>query len=253
MKVGFLGFGKTGKEAIFPFLEDKDIRVEWVLKRKNYYRGKYASSLLLISKEKQGEIFSEEDWSESFLNDRPVDVVIDFSDCNNVEKYPLFAKYGIKIVSAVSSYQTKQLTLLKDVANQTAILWSPNITLGINLLITVAKIIASFTPEADIQIIESHFKEKRGISGTAMKIASSLQVPKEDIHSIRVGGILGKHEILFGYPYQTISLMHDTISRKAFGKGALACAKWIINKENGLFGMEDMLKEGISKTITNNK
>ena len=250
MNVGFLGFGRTGKEAVYPFLKDETITVKWILKKNNEFNRKYASDLLLISKQKEGEIFSETDWSESFLEKYPVDVVVDFSNAENIEKYTTFAKFGIKIVSAVSKYRPKQIKLLKDIAEQTPVFWSPNITLGINLLIIVAKLINEITPEADIQIIESHFKEKKEISGTAGRIADSLGVPKEDIHSIRAGGILGKHEIVFGYPYQTISLMHDTISGKAFGRGALACAKWLMDKQNGLYNMEEMLNDQLKKYLS---
>ena len=251
MNIGFLGFGRTGKEAVYPFLTDEHINVKWILKKGNEFHGKYASDLLLINNEKEGKIFSETDWSESFPEKHPVDVVVDFSNAENIKKYPTFTKFGIKIVSAISNYQPKQVRLLKDIAEQTPVFWSPNITLGINLLITVAKLINEITPEADIQIIESHFKEKKGISGTAGRIAESLHIPKEDIHSIRAGGILGKHEIVFGYPYQTISLMHDTGSGKAFGKGALACAKWIMDKQKGLYNMEEMLKDQLRKYLSN--
>ncbi len=250
MKIGFLGFGKTGKEAIHPLLTDPTVQVEWVLKKGNPLRGKYASALLFVdSKKKEGKIFSAEDWSQSFLEDHPVDVVVDFSNSENIYKYPMFANRGIKIVSAISNFQSTEKKLLEDISKQVAILWSPNITLGVNLLIIVAKIIQELTPEVDIQIIESHFKEKRGVSGTAMKIAQSLNVSRRDIHSIRAGGILGTHEIVFGYPYQTISLTHEAISRRAFGKGALTCAKWIQHKETGLYNMEDMIRELMMERI----
>jgi len=250
MNIGFLGFGRTGKEAVYPFLTDETVNIRWILKKSNEYHRKYASDLLLINKEKEGEIFSEADWNEDFLEKYPVDIVVDFSNAENIEKYATFAKFGIKIVSAISNYRPKQIELLNEIAKQTPVFWSPNITLGVNLLITVAKIINEFTPEADIQIIESHFKEKKEISGTAGKIAESLHIPKEDIHSIRAGGILGKHEIVFGYPYQTISLMHETGSGKAFGRGALACAKWITDKPNGLYNMEEMLNDQLRKYLS---
>ncbi len=249
MKVGFLGFGKTGKEAILPFLSDASIEVSWVLKKSNEYRGKYASSLLLTNSKRRGPIFSEEDWSEDFVKKHPVDVVVDFSNSENICKYEIFAKYNIKIVSAVSNYQDAEKAILDKISKKVAVLWSPNITLGVNLLIAVAKIIQNFTPDADIQVIESHFKEKRGVSGTALKIANALKIPRKDIHSIRVGGILGQHEVVFGYPYQTIRLSHEAISRRAFGRGALVCAQWLASKNTGLYNMEDMLKEQIKYMV----
>jgi 4-hydroxy-tetrahydrodipicolinate reductase len=136
---------------------------------------------------------------------------------------------------------------MEKLSEKTRILWSPNITIGINFLMAAAKVLKSIVPYTDIVLVEEHFKGKQEISGTAVKISQSLSLTSEDIKSVRAGGIVGKHEIIFGFPYQTVRLIHESISREAFGTGALFAAKSIINRENGFYHMEDMLKTYFNK------
>ncbi len=240
IRVGFLGFGKTGQEAIYPFLTHNEVEVLWVIKKSSHLNGKYASEVLNTPGRK-GLIYSIEQLNKEFLSSNPVDVVIDFSNSENVKYYKLFTQHNIKIVSAISAFNQEELKILDEASKYSAIIWSPNITMGVNLLIFAAEFIREITPDADVQIIESHFSTKKEKSGTALKIANKLNVDDSNIHSIRAGGILGKHEIIFGYPYQTIRLEHDTISRKAFGNGALTCAFWIKDKHPRLYNMEELL------------
>ena len=93
----------------------------------------------------------------------------------------------------------------------------------------------------DIEIIEEHFKNKPEISGTAKKIAHTLELPDESIKTIRAGGIIGVHEIIFGFPYQVVRLRHESISREAFGNGIIFALENLAGKSNGLYSMEDLL------------
>ena len=104
-----------------------------------------------------------------------------------------------------------------------------------------AKVLKNIAPYTDIEIIEEHFKDKKETSGTAKKIAKELGVSEDEIKSIRAGGIIGHHEILFGFPFQTVRLKHESISREAFGNGALFAAINLVNKKTGLYSMEDLL------------
>ena len=121
-------------------------------------------------------------------------------------------------------------------------LYSPNITLGINFLIEASKFLQKIAPTADIEIIEEHFREKKNVSGTALRIAEDLGLDtKKHVNSIRVGGIIGKHEVVFGLPNQTIRIIHESLNRAAFGQGAIYAAKWIMGKDNGMYSMEQAL------------
>ncbi|HOE09606.1 MAG TPA: dihydrodipicolinate reductase C-terminal domain-containing protein, partial [Treponemataceae bacterium] len=139
-------------------------------------------------------------------------------------------------------------------AEKTAVMHSANITLGINFLLTASQILKQIIPEADIEIIEEHFREKRGASGTALKIAELLDIDKEaHVNSIRVGGIVGKHEVVFGLRNQTIRLTHEIISRAAFGAGALYAARSLQGAEPGFYTMEEIMRNAfLSKIAVNN-
>ena len=110
-----------------------------------------------------------------------------------------------------------------------------------NFLIITAKILKNIAPYTDIEVIEEHFKDKPEVSGTAKVIARELDLPEENIKSVRAGGIIGVHEILFGFPYQTVRLKHESITREAFGNGILFAIDNLQGKPKGFYSMEDLL------------
>jgi 4-hydroxy-tetrahydrodipicolinate reductase len=129
-------------------------------------------------------------------------------------------------------------------------LCSPNITLGINFLILAAKLLRNLAPFADVEILEQHFKEKNEISGTANKIAESLDINNDHITSLRLGGIVGHHEVIFGFPYQTVRLIHNSIERKAFGTGAAFALNELANCANGFYTFDEILLQRVRNLIT---
>ena len=178
----------------------------------------------------------------SLLSRWPVDIIIDFSSPSGVLYYGMeAARRGIAVLTAVSSYPDATHAHLRKMARQTRVLWSPNITLGVNLTILAAKIVRNLAPQADVQIIEQHFAAKAEVSGTARKIAQELSVTEESIRSVRAGGIVGVHEVLFGFPNETVRLTHESISREAFGTGVLFVLQHLLTEPNGLYSMEDLL------------
>ena len=118
---------------------------------------------------------------------------------------------------------------------------SPNITLGINFLMMSAKFLQTIAPFADVEIIEQHFREKPEVSGTARKIAQSLNLEEDRISSLRLGGIVGHHEVVFGFPHQTVRLIHDSIRREAFGTGAAFALTELANCPPGFYTFDDLL------------
>ena len=238
--VGVFGFGKTGKNVTKELLGDDVCKLEWVIRKSHKDEGEYASCLLGLEG-KRGRIYSVDSINKSvFFKENFVDVIIDFSIKSAIETYEAAANVGTRIVSAISSYDEKQIKLLKRVGKKTAVLYSPNITLGINFLIEISKLLQRIVPDADIEIIEEHFREKPDYSGTALRIAEDLGLDKErHVNSIRVGGIVGKHEVIFGLQNQTIRITHESLNRAAFGQGAIYAAKWLIAKPNGIYTMEE--------------
>ena len=170
--------------------------------------------------------------------------MIDFSSNTACKTYDLITSAGTKIVTAISKYTEEDLAYIKKASEKAAILSSPNITLGINWMMMTSMILKKIIPLADIEIVEEHFRDKNEVSGTALKLANQLDIdPVKHVNSIRVGGIVGKHEVIFGLPYQTIRLTHESISRAAFGTGAIYAAKWLSKQSTGLYSMEQMFYE----------
>jgi len=249
IRIGIWGFGKTGTVVANEFLNDALFTLVWVVRKSQDDHHKYASRLLGYEFD-AGEIFSAEDISEDFFVERPVDALVDFSDSAGVHLYTRAAEAGISIVSAISKYEQEEINLLRSFSKSAAVLYSPNISLGINVLMVAAQILQKVAPHADIEIVEEHFKGKKEVSGTAQRIANVLNLNVEEhLNSIRVGGIVGRHEIIFGMPNQTIRLSHESISRAAFGQGAIFAVKFLIGKPPGMYTMETIIAEMFRQNI----
>lgn len=100
-----------------------------------------------------------------------------------------------------------------------------------------------------MEILEQHFRDKPEVSGTARKIAQTLQVEDERITSLRLGGIVGHHEVIFGFPYQTVRLIHESIERRAFGTGAAFALKQLARCDNGFYTYDDLMMQLVRQEI----
>ncbi len=196
-----------------------------------------------VHSDEPGLIYSVDEFSaDTLLDMHPVDVIVDFSSEDGLDYYADAAvRRGITVISAISSYPDDKLKLLSDISDVIPVLYSPNITLGINFLMIAAKILKNIAPYTDIEIIEEHFRSKPEVSGTAKKIAHTLELPDGSIKTIRAGGIIGVHEIIFGFPYQVVRLRHESISREAFGNGIIFALENMAGKSKGLYSMDDLL------------
>jgi len=243
MRIGLIGFGKTGKAVASVIIQNKEYSLEWVLRQTTQLEFRNVPEYLGLPSKEPGVIYSSSNIDIGELLDRsPVDAIIDFSSSKAIYSYGKPASVrGIKIISGISHYHEEEKRLLEELSANTVVFWNPNITLGVNFLLFAAKFLQKIAPWVDIEIIEEHFKGKEGVSGTAIKIANALGVCESDISSVRAGGIVGRHEIIFGFPYQTVRLIHESISREAFGNGVLYVAGNLHSKPNGLYNFEDIL------------
>lgn len=243
MKVGLFGFGRAGKAVATVLLQNEEAHLSWVIRKTKVLKHRSVSEFLGIKDNGQGLIYPKNEMSpEKLFEQHPVDVIIDFSSPEAIHEYgDKAAEKGIAIVTAISAYPHATVDFLKKLSHKTRVLWSPNITVGINFLMVAAKILKTIAPYTDVEIVEEHFKNKKSVSGTAIKISEALSLDSEQIKSVRAGGIVGRHEIIFGFPYQTIRLSHESIMREAFGNGALFAAQNIVNKKNGFYSMENLL------------
>jgi 4-hydroxy-tetrahydrodipicolinate reductase len=243
VKVGQVGFGRAGRPVASVLLESKDTSLSWVLRRSHTLEHRSVPEFLGIASDEPGLIHSTSSFTAAELLDSdPVDVIVDFSSESGVRYYgDEAASRGVTIITAISNYGDDSIAHLKGLSRSTRVLCSPNITLGVNFLIIAAKILRNIAPTADVEILEQHFKAKRETSGTARKVAATLDIPEDQIKVIRAGGIVGVHEVLFGFPYQTVRLKHESIAREAFGTGVLFAIRHIQDKPHGFYAMEDLL------------
>lgn len=243
MKIGLIGFGKTGKAVVSVLIKEKAFSLEWVVRKSSVQAKEPHYQFMDTGLKKPKQVFSKNKIDILDLFDQhPVDAVVDFSSSEGLYYYgEAAAKRHIKIVSAISHYDPEEMALLKSLSEKTTVFWSPNITVGVNFLLLASKCLKQIAPYADIEIVEEHFKNKDGVSGTALKIADALDLEQASINSIRAGNIVGKHEVIFGFPYQTVRLTHESISREAFGKGIVFVLEHIRSYERGFFNFEDLL------------
>lgn len=236
IKVGLIGNGKAGTAVAQVLSGDPRFDLRWVARRTSCIAGQLCGEGNIPLVGLDGINFA--DW----LDTHPVDAIVDFSVPQSLMAYgEELKKRGVMLVSAISAYSDSELDYARSLGKHTRILCSPNITLGINFLIMAAKLLRSIAPFADVEILEQHFKEKPEISGTAKKIAESLELGSEKITSLRLGGIVGHHEVIFGFPYQTVRLTHDSIKREAFGTGAAFALGELAHCDKGFYTFEDLL------------
>jgi 4-hydroxy-tetrahydrodipicolinate reductase len=243
LRVGLIGFGRTGREVAKLLLTDKTMCLEWVVRRSGSLEHRSVPEFLGVDSDEPGVIHSATQIAARDLLDRfPVDVIIDFSSESGLDYYgDEAAARGIALVTAISRYSEAKQRQLERHARVTRVLWSPNITLGINFMLLAAQTLKRIAPGVDVQIVEEHFRDKSEVSGTALRLARALDMPDDSIHVIRAGGIIGVHEVLFGFPAQTLRLRHEAISREAFGNGAMFAARHVVDLAPGMYRMEDLL------------
>lgn len=242
-RVGVVGFGKTGRAVVSILLQAADVELRWVVRQSERLSHRSVAEYLGTDESNDAEILSTRELSaDALLTQKPVDIIVDFSGVDGIGYYgDAAARRGITILTAISQYPSEIHLLLHQLALRTRVIHSPNITLGINFLLIAGKILKNIAPDTDIEMIEEHFRQKPEISGTAKVIARELEIDHAEIKSIRAGGIIGTHEILFGFPYQNVRLKHESISREAFGNGILFAIRNLPIAKTGLYTMEDLL------------
>lgn len=244
IQVGLWGYGKAGRAVAEQLQASKEVELNWIV-RERWEQEEIDYKTIPIHTKSTICI-------ESLIRDSGIEFILDFSSPKGYLDYgKLASQYSVGIFSAVSNYDQTAIQTLRQLSENIPVLYSPNITLGINFIIIAAKILRQLAPHAGVEVIEEHFEGKKEISGTALKIAELLEInPETHVNSIRVGGIVGRHEIIFGFPYQTIRLTHDSISRSAFGQGALYGLTRLKNKKKGFYTMDQLVQEGFSDVLS---
>ncbi|OIN92438.1 MAG: dihydrodipicolinate reductase [Comamonadaceae bacterium CG1_02_60_18] len=248
MKVGLVGFGKAGQAVAQVLHADPEIELCWVARRSmedtNDTVPETAVPVVGVAADAWGP----------WLDAHPVDALVDFSRPESLHNYgEALRQRGVMLVSAISAYSADDLAYARQLGASTRVMCSPNITVGINFLIMAAKLLRQIAPFADVEILEQHFRDKPEVSGTARKIAQSLEVEDSRITSLRLGGIVGHHEVIFGFPYQTVRLIHESIERRAFGTGAAFALKQLAQCDNGFYTFDDLMMQLVRHELLNDR
>ena len=241
LKVGLFGYGKAGKAVANVLACDPRYELCWVMRRApgdELHQEGHAPVPVVGGV----ETLDLDHW----LDRHPVDAIVDFSLADSVYRYgQQLRQRQIMLVSAISAYSPRHLDYLRELGQDTRVLSSPNITLGINFLLLAAKLLRGIAPFSDVEIVEQHFRDKPEVSGTARKIAKALSLGDDKVTSLRMGGIVGHHEVIFGFPHQTVRLIHDSIRREAFGTGAAFALQELAGCDPGFYSFDDLLLKKI--------
>ena len=159
----------------------------------------------------------------------------------------------------------EQDQMVKDLSKEIPILQAANMSIGVNMLIKIVKLVSAALTDSgfDIEIIDKHHNQKVDApSGTALALANAIKDSLNDdyhyiydrsdkrekrdskeigISAIRGGTIVGEHDVIFAGVDEVIELSHTAYSRNVFAKGAIEAALFLPGKTSGLYDMEDVL------------
>ena len=193
------------------------------------------------------------------------DVIIDFSHISVLESLLDFAiKNNVAVVLATTGYSAEQIKKINDASKKIAVFFTANMSLGVNLLCSLAKSAAKVLgSNFDVEIIEKHHNQKIDApSGTALMLANAVndvfddkytyeydrhskrqKRPKNEIgiHAVRGGTIVGEHDVIFAGHDEVITLSHAAQSKEVFAAGAVNAAKFMVGKPCGMYDMSSIL------------
>ena len=190
------------------------------------------------------------------------DVIIDFSSHLATADICAYAvRTNTPIVICTTGHTDEELGVIEETAKKVPVFHSANMSLGVALLCELARQAAALYPDADIEIVETHHNRKLDApSGTALMIADRIRETREDavyklgraghekrdareigIHAVRMGNVVGEHEVRIGTDTETITLKHEAHDRSLFAEGAIVAARYLVGQSAGLYGLRDML------------
>ncbi|MBU6951989.1 4-hydroxy-tetrahydrodipicolinate reductase [Hahella sp. HN01] len=195
------------------------------------------------------------------------DVIIDFtSPETTLELLALCRKEGKAIVIGTTGFSESQKTHLSEAAKDCPVVFAPNMSVGVNLLLNILALTAkTLGDDYDVEVIEAHHRFKKDApSGTALRlgevVAEALgrdlnecavygregitgERDKKTIgfETIRAGDIVGDHTVMFATMGERIEITHKASSRMTFAKGAVKAALWLHGVAPGLYDMQDVL------------
>ncbi len=192
------------------------------------------------------------------------DVIIDFSHHSMTRALLDFAREKkLPLVLATTGQTEEEKAAVREAAREIPLFLAANYSLGIAALKDLVRRALTLYPDAEVEIVEQHHDRKLDApSGTALALFETVREirpearavtgrsgqgkrAKEDvgIHAIRMGNIVGVHEVIIGTQNEMLTLRHEAFSRGVFADGSLKAAAFLIGKAPGLYGMEDLLRD----------
>ena len=195
------------------------------------------------------------------------DVIIDFSSPIGLKERLDYAKAnGLGVVLAATGFTADDLKMVDEYAKEIAIFKTANLSLGVNLMQALIKTAAEVLGDAyDVEIIERHHNLKKDApSGTALMLADTIneafdgskkyvngregivgarEKTEIGIHAVRGGTIVGEHEVMFAGEDEIITITHSARSKRVFAVGAIRAAKFLAQKQAGMYEMKHLLAE----------
>jgi len=190
------------------------------------------------------------------------DVVIDFSHHSAAADVIAYAKkLGCAVVIGTTGHTPEEKQLILDAAKELPVFYSGNMSMGIAVLCKLAKEAAACFPEADIEIVEIHHNRKVDApSGTAKMLFEAVKSARPElkehcgragegrrtqnevgISSLRMGNVVGVHEVHIVTKNQSLTLRHEAQSREMLAEGAVDAARFMVDKPVGLYTMQELL------------
>ncbi|MFH2007963.1 MAG: 4-hydroxy-tetrahydrodipicolinate reductase [bacterium] len=192
------------------------------------------------------------------------DVLIDFTlGAVAPALFRAAARAGTAVVSGTTGLDDAGELALADAAQRIPVVWAPNMSLGVNLLLAVAEQVAAALPASyEAELVELHHRHKRDApSGTALGLLRAIRAARpagadvfgrhgdqkpraEDevgVHAVRGGEVVGEHRLYFLGEYERLELCHIAQSRAAFAQGAVQAARWVVGRPPGRYHMRHVL------------
>ncbi len=193
-----------------------------------------------------------------------IDVVVDFTHPKAAANHAsICAEHGKRIVIGTTGLGDAEVNILEKAAEKVAVVFSPNMSVGVNFLFRLADLLGRAIPKSfDVEIIESHHRMKKDApSGTAAKLGKILVDAREieetiygregligerpqsqlAIHTIRGGDIVGEHTMLFVGDGERFEVTHRAHSRRTFAAGVPFAVRFVMEAKPALYDMMDVL------------
>ena len=231
----------------------------------------------IVKEDPNAEMVAGIDKYTGIANDYPVfesiskcdveaDVIIDFSNTSAVDELLDYCvEKKVPVVLCTTGLSEEQLEKVKETSKKVAVLKSANMSLGVNMLLKLLQDAAKVLAPAgfDIELVEKHHNQKLDVpSGTALLLADGIKEIRPaavynigrhengkrtdeeiGIHSLRMGNVVGEHEVIINTGTQTLSIKHEAHDRSLFAEGAIAAAKFLNGKAAGFYDMTNIIKD----------